>query len=88
MPSSVQSTTALNIQEKVKNVDKKPPARPPVAEQVALVAAQLGAPGIVGDVLRVLVGRLRHPAKTYTSKELEVLLVLTIALKHARMWPL
>jgi hypothetical protein len=31
---------------------------------------------------------LRHPAKTYTSKELEVLLVLTIALKHARMWPL
>lgn len=40
-----------------------------------------------GEVLRVLVRRLRHPDKPYTNKELEVLLLLTLALKRAGMWP-
>lgn len=47
----------------------------------------LRSPGVTGQVLRVLVGRLRHPERAYTSKDLEVLLLLTAALQRAGMWP-
>lgn len=55
-------------------------------EQVLVLTDLLHSPDWVGEVLRVLVRRLRHPGKPYTSKELEVLLLLTLALERAGMW--
>lgn len=47
----------------------------------------LRSPHWLGDVLRVLTVRLRHPNQPYTSKELEILMLLTLALRRAGMWP-
>jgi hypothetical protein len=86
----------LNIQEKRKTTDKipvpKPPnatstAGPPPDTRVEALADTLRSSTFTGEVLRVLVRRLRHPEHAYTSKELEMLLLLTLALDRAGMWP-
>jgi hypothetical protein len=83
----------LNIQEKIKNSDKKPAVTPPMPvkpepdARIALLTGLLTEDSPTGEVLRVLVRRLRYPGLAYTSRELEVLLTLTIALERAGMWP-
>ncbi|HXA25624.1 MAG TPA: hypothetical protein VNW90_25375 [Acetobacteraceae bacterium] len=72
----------LNIQEKFKTSDKKH-----TIDRIAALADTLRSPTFTGEVLRVLVNRLRHPERAYTSKELEMLLLLTLALERAGMWP-
>jgi hypothetical protein len=85
----------LNIQEKSKTSDKKPtvtaPApdkpRPDVPDLIALLTSLVTEDSPTGDVMRVLVRRLRYPDRAYTNQELEVLLALTLALEYAGMWP-
>jgi hypothetical protein len=85
----------LNIQEKLKTPNKnhtdqtaKPPGTGPPAEaKIAVLVSMLRSPHFTGEVLRVLVRRLRNPGLPYTSKELETLLLLTVALERAGMWP-
>ena len=74
-----------NIQEKLKTNTNK--AHRPVELQVMVLAGILRSPRFLGKVLRVLVDRLRHPDRPYTNRELEVLLLLTLALERAGMWP-
>lgn len=88
---SIVNNAALNIQEKVKNTITKGPVDNGLAERanrkIAALDKALRSPGVTGQVLRVLVGRLQHPQRNYTGKELEILLLLTAALKRAGMWP-
>ena len=85
----------LNIQEKLKNTDKKrsekahkpPGVDPPADARIAVLVGLLRSPDFTGEVLRVLTRRLRNPGLPYTSKELEILLLLTVALERAGMWP-
>jgi hypothetical protein len=88
----------LNIQEKFKTSDKKPTAKPHEAElahsgapppdtRIAALADTLRSSTFTGEVLRILVNRLRHPERAYTNRELEMLLLLTLALERAGMWP-
>jgi hypothetical protein len=95
MSISVHSTIDLNIQEKDKNTVKTllPPGMlantraAPTEAQITLLAASLRSPHFTGQVLRVLVRRLRYPENPYTSKDLEILLLVTMALERAGMWP-
>lgn len=59
----------------------------PAAARVEVLASALRSRGPVGDALRVLVRRLRFPGESCTHKQIETLLLLTIALKRAGMWP-
>lgn len=83
-----------NIQEKHNSTSTQRATAPtsasgigqPPETHVEVLAVLLRSSDFTGDVLRVLVHRVRHPAKPYTSKELEVLLTLTLALERAGMW--
>ena len=59
-----------NIQEKVKNSDEI---------QLTLVRSWLRSKSLYGRILRVLIRRLKYPQANYTSPELEVLLLLSLA---------
>jgi hypothetical protein len=61
-------------------------SEPCVVLQVSVLAAMLRSRHFPGEVLRVLVRRLRHPEWPYTDRELRVLLVLTLALQRNGMW--
>jgi hypothetical protein len=80
----------FNIQEKEKTTTNQGiPARgEPLDPRIRALSAILRSPHLLGEVLRVLADRLRNPDKPYTSRELEILLLLTLALEHAGMWPL
>lgn len=92
----MRSPASLNIQEKLKTSDKKRTDLPaissggddtPAEAKITVLAGILRSPGFTGEVLRVLARRLRYPGLAYTSKELEILLALTVALERAGMWP-
>lgn len=77
------SRSDLNIQEKLKTGIKTPEA------QIAQLTALLRSPRLPGKALRVLAGLVRRmppPRTPYTGQELEVLLLLSTALKRAGMW--
>jgi len=91
----MRSPASLNIQEKLKTSDKNrtdlPATSPggdlPCEIKIATLVNVLRSPDWAGDVLRVLTRRLRYPGLAYTSKELEILLLVTVALERAGMWP-
>jgi hypothetical protein len=90
MPAPIPDS---NIQEKLKTPNKKRAAKPrtkalpaPPEARVAALAALLRSPGYLGQLLRVLARLLRDPGKSPTSQDLEMLLLLTVALERAGMW--
>jgi hypothetical protein len=72
------STALSNIQEKAKNYEKDPL----LAVQIDALRRWLRSPLLYGQVLRVLVYRLRNRDAPYGSFELQVLLLLTIAMEQ------
>lgn len=73
----VPTSASLNIQK----VNKNTP--PPLEMKITVLAGLLRSSHWYGEVLRTLTNRLRHPAKPYSDKDLEVLLLLTLALERA-----
>lgn len=65
----MQGPNPSNIQEKLKKYEK----------QISLLRSWLRSDTFAGTVLRVLVNRLKYPAHPYSSLDLQVLLLLTIA---------
>lgn len=68
-PQLHSGTSQSNIQEKTKNREN----------QIELVRSWLRSNTLIGTVLRTLVARLKHPERPYSSLDLEVLLLLTLA---------
>jgi len=60
---------SLNIQEKLKTYES----------QINAVRRWLRSPLLHGQILRVLIHRLKHPESEYTSLELQVLFLLAVA---------
>lgn len=67
MHERVQPT--INIQEKHLTYEK----------QIALLSAALHSDTLYGEALRVLVRRLKYRDAPYSSRDLEILLALTLA---------
>lgn len=64
-----QNIAPINIQENVKNYEK----------ETAALRSWLRSRTLLGQVLRVLVGRLKYPERPYSSLDLQVLLLLSLA---------
>ena len=77
------SRPSINIQEKNKTTRGIPG---PSEAQVVALAALMASPGMQGRVLRTLVRRLTQPDAVYTGREMETLLLVTVAAIRAGLW--
>lgn len=76
MPFSFDPAALLNIQENNKNYEN----------QTATLRTWLYSDSLVGQTLRVLVGRLKYPERPYSGLDLQVLLLLSVAeVEQAKM---
>ena len=69
MPLQLDPAAPINIQENNKNYEK----------EAATLRVWLRSDSLVGQALRALIRRLKYPELPYSSLDLQVLLVLSLA---------